>query len=379
MKTRRSALQILVITVFLIGNAFASDPIDDAINDVLAVEKNGQGNAAASKAMQTLQNATHADIPRLLEAMDKANQISANWLRGAIVSITQREGELPVDPIKGYFVDATHSQLGRLMAFELLSNNDSTFAEKTIPTLVDDSSLPLRRMGIQWHIDQAESAENPTEKLGLLALALDKARDVEQVIEISELIGEHGVSIDLQKQLGFVNQWHIVGNFDNKDEGGFDVLYGPENDLANIDLENDSYLDVEGNSVKWFSESTVDPTGLVDLVEAIGPVKGVTAYAYAVFDATEAREVDIRVGCINAHKVWVNGELTISNEVYHNGISLDKFAGQAKLNEGKNVILVKICQNEQSEPWAQQWRFQLRVCDETGKAIAPVKQEESEE
>ena len=36
---------------------------------------------------------------------------------------------------------------------------------------------------------------------------------------------------------------------------------------------------------------------------------------------------------------------------------------------GTNVILLKICQNEQTESWAQDWEFQLRVCDGLGTAV----------
>ena len=39
------------------------------------------------------------------------------------------------------------------------------------------------------------------------------------------------------------------------------------------------------------------------------------------------------------------------------------------INIMKNTILVKACQNEQTEEWTVQWEFQLRVCDETGVAI----------
>jgi hypothetical protein len=42
---------------------------------------------------------------------------------------------------------------------------------------------------------------------------------------------------------------------------------------------------------------------------------------------------------------------------------------RARLRAGKNVILLKVCQNEQSEDWAQTWQFQFRVCDATGTAI----------
>ena len=48
---------------------------------------------------------------------------------------------------------------------------------------------------------------------------------------------------------------------------------------------------------------------------------------------------------------------------------MDQYAGAGELKQGKNVILLKICQNEQTEDWAQDWKFQLRVCDPTGRAV----------
>lgn len=379
MKTRRTLLAVLGLVLCLSLNLNANDAIDDAINDVLSVEENGKGHVEAVKAMKTLQSATQADIPRLLSGMDKANKISANWLRGVIVATMQRDGEFPTAKVTEYFNDASHSHRGRLMAFELLCENDDEFAEKTIPTLISDTSLPLRRMGVDWYIKQAEESEEVQASMGALGYALEKARDIDQVMKISEMMGEKGISIDLQSQLGFINHWHIVGNFNNKDEGGFDVAYGPEKKLGEINVAEDIYEDLNGDKVSWSPCTTIDPTGVVDLVDKIGPIKGVTAYAYATFNAAEAREVDIRVGCINAHKVWVNGELVMSNEVYHNGMSADKFSSSANLKEGENVILIKVCQNEQREPWAQDWQFQVRVCDETGKAIKPAKEEEAEE
>ena len=60
----------------------------------------------------------------------------------------------------------------------------------------------------------------------------------------------------------------------------------------------------------------------------------------------------------------------ISNEVYHTGMQIDQYSAPITLKQGENRILVKICQNEQKEAWAQLYSFQLRLCDETGKAIA---------
>ena len=43
------------------------------------------------------------------------------------------------------------------------------------------------------------------------------------------------------------------------------------------------------------------------------------------------------------------------------------------LKAGPNEILIKVCQNNQSEPWAQAWNFAVRVCDKTGGKL-PLQQ-----
>jgi hypothetical protein len=40
------------------------------------------------------------------------------------------------------------------------------------------------------------------------------------------------------------------------------------------------------------------------------------------------------------------------------------------LKKGTNRILLKICQNEQEESWAQDWKFQFRITDTSGKGLA---------
>ena len=71
----------------------------------------------------------------------------------------------------------------------------------------------------------------------------------------------------------------------------------------------------------------------------------------------------------NAWKIWLNGELVFGRDEYHRGIRIDQYILPVHLNEGKNTLLVKACQNEQEQDWTVQWQFQLRVTDETGTAI----------
>jgi hypothetical protein len=61
--------------------------------------------------------------------------------------------------------------------------------------------------------------------------------------------------------------------------------------------------------------------------------------------------------------------LVFAREEYHRGMNLDQYRMRGKLKAGKNVILIKICQNEQTEDWAQRWQFQFRVVDATGTAV----------
>ncbi|HEX6987399.1 MAG TPA: hypothetical protein VF170_18620, partial [Planctomycetaceae bacterium] len=74
----------------------------------------------------------------------------------------------------------------------------------------------------------------------------------------------------------------------------------------------------------------------------------------------------------NAWKLWVNGEFLFGREEYHRGMELDQYRVPATLKPGRNVILLKILQNEQDDDWAQSYKFRLRVCDPTGVAVLPT-------
>ena len=347
-----------------------NDSLGEALAAVCTVEANGEGHESAVKAMKVINAASIDQVPEILVGMDGANKLSANWLRSAVVSIVGRSDKLPREEITAYFRDTGHSHLGRLLAFELLTDGDEELASKWIPGLIDDPSLPLREKAVAALIKSAESNEDPIQKIGGLTVALKKARNVSQVQEIAKLLAANDVSIDLQRQLGFLNAWNVVSSFDNKDEAGFEVAYGPEKDLAKIDTG--ATYDDAIEAAKWEARSTTNSTGVMDLNKVVGNVKGATAYAYTTFNASEARSAEFRIGTPNATKIWLNGKLVMANQIYHNSNSIDKFTGVGELKEGENQILIKVCQNEQKESWAQDWQFQLRICDESGLAIKPA-------
>ena len=116
----------------------------------------------------------------------------------------------------------------------------------------------------------------------------------------------------------------------------------------------------------------LDKVGEVDLNKAIGKHKDAVAYAYTVVESDRELPVEIRYGCINASKLFLNGKQVFAREEYHHGEAFDQYVAKVTLKPGKNGLLVKVCQNDQKEPYAQVWQFKLRICDTTGGA-APVR------
>jgi len=64
-----------------------------------------------------------------------------------------------------------------------------------------------------------------------------------------------------------------------------------------------------------------------------------------------------------------SGEKLFERFESHAGYNVDQYKIPAKLKKGENTILLKVCQNEQTEAWAQDWMFAARVSDATGAAI----------
>ena len=105
------------------------------------------------------------------------------------------------------------------------------------------------------------------------------------------------------------------------------------------------------------------------LNKVAGKQKNAVAYAYAVVESPQERPVEVRAASATAVKVFVNGREVLAREAYHQSFEQDSYVAAARLKKGRNAILVKVCQNNQTEPFAQNWMFQLRLTDGLGAAV----------
>ena len=374
MKIPGTLLALAVATALPLAEAEAANAkrTKQWLKAVNAVGPEGKGNEKAGKAWQRLSALDAGSITAILAGMKGSNELAENWLRSAVETIADRElkndGKLPLAALKTFVGETGHNPRARRLAFELIRRVDDAAAEKMIPGLANDPSVELRREAVQRLMAQGAKQLASGKKdaaVKTLGKALNHARDLDQINSISKDLRELGQEVDLPKHFGFLMHWNVVGPFDNTDREGFATVYPPE---KGIDLTAE--YDGKEGKVKWTELVSSDEYGMIDINKAYpGNIKEVTAYAYTEFKSKAARPIELRLGCKNAWKVWLNGKLLFGRDEYHRGMRIDQYRLRGELKAGANTILVKACQNEQKESWTKEWQFQLRACDATGTAV----------
>lgn len=353
--------------------AHAAEPAE-LISTIKSVDKKAKGNSEAGRAVTELSQAEPAVLLPVLAAFHDANPLAANYLRSAVETIVDRaiaaKKTLPRKLLESFITDLKNEPQARRLAFEILQRVDTTVVDRLIPGMLTDPSPLFRRDAVARLLDLADrlGKEGQPDLAGTLyKRALTGATDDDQVRAIAKPLRKLGEKLDLQYHFGFLTQWQIVGPFDNTKSKGFNVAYPPE---EKIDLK--ATIKGKLGPASWKPYKTTDDFGILDIAKQISPYKGAVMYCTTEYKAKAASSVQIRIGTPNAWKLWVNGRLIFANEEYHRGMKLDQYSVPVTLRAGSNTILLKICQNEQEQDWAQRYQFQIRTCNVSGIAVHPA-------
>lgn len=173
-------------------------------------------------------------------------------------------------------------------------------------------------------------------------------------------LGEYKSVEEYISKLGIVNDWLIIGPFDNIDGSGFYKVFPPEEE---IDL-NKTYAGKNGMEVKWFPSKTT--FGVMKFGNLLYPSDAVAAYALTFLYSDSEREVLIRSGSTGALTIWVNDTKVYSQDVYRT-LYIDQDTVKVQLHKGWNKLLVKVC--EEDGPW----NFVLRITDDVGNSIPSIR------
>ena len=369
---KRMLLGIMLLAGILCGRSdgFAADTAA-LIKSIKSVGGKGEGHKAAIKSLKTLQASDASALPAIVKAFDGAGPLSANWLRSAFESIADRaiasKKPLPAKQLETLIKDTSQNARARRLAYEWLLKVDAGLADRLIPSMLEDPSADFRRDAVARLLAEASSqsaAKKSEEAKKTYRTALRGAVHDDQVKKIVAELKKLGETVNLQAHFGFLSQWNVIGPFDNRDKKGFPVVYPPEKEIK-LDATYKGQL----GEVKWQPLKTADGYGIIDIGKQIENYKGSLMYAETEVESPKSQRVQFRLGTPNSWKLWVNGKLIFAREEYHRGMRMDQYRVAVDLKQGKNVILVKILQNEQTEDWAQRYQFQLRICDAAGSAV----------
>lgn len=168
------------------------------------------------------------------------------------------------------------------------------------------------------------------------------------------------------RELGFVNNWMVIGPFQNERGGYFDVSYGPQ-----TELDYDAAYDGKKRKVRWRMRPLTPVLGEVNFDAMMRPNDEVLAYALAFVEVPKATGAALRIGSDEGLKVWVNDYKVLSRDI-HRRMGFDQDVVGVMLNKGLNKILVKVAERNGD------WGFRLRITAPDGSrlAFAPLKTRE---
>jgi hypothetical protein len=347
--------------------------LSKAIAAVSAIGPEGEGNQEAIEAANILRTLSSDQLPIIFEAMKVESPVAKNWFRGIASDIVRKTGGLSDEQFEMYVKDHRHNADGRALAMEFYRTRNPSAAEVLVDASLDDPSLLIREMAVDRAIKACEEmveAKETESAIKRLTEVLSAARHPRQLESIVGKLRDLGSKVTLAESLSMIQTWQALAPFDNREEKGFEVAYAPETAFIKegaIDLKAE--YDGKNGSIVWKEIQSKDDAGVVDLAAPLEKEKGAVAYLYVEKTLDQPTDAQVRLTTKNANIVWVNGEQVMSNEVYHSGSVLDQYIGQCKLRAGVNRILIKLCQNEQTEPWAQEYQFQCRLTDPAGKPI----------
>ncbi len=163
----------------------------------------------------------------------------------------------------------------------------------------------------------------------------------------------------LTADLGFIDQWKLIGAFDNDQGRGLLAEAPPEHEI-------DFDADVRGllMPVRWRDATQMDRSGMVRLGNQVSPDRWAVAYLLTHVESDRPRDAELRVSAGDGLRVWLNGQIVIDQERIAR-LATDNIVVPIHLEQGWNRLLVKSAQDDEGA-----WVLGARITDVDGQPLA---------
>lgn len=174
-------------------------------------------------------------------------------------------------------------------------------------------------------------------------------------------INDDKKAVEYLNKLGTIDDWKILGSFDNISGSGFVKDWGAVQKAKTSDVfKNDVNADI-----RWYVPAARRFDRWFDFSDYFDITNSNTInYAQTFVQSPVNQELYMRVGTSGSLKVWLNDALVASVSEERN-CDLDVYSYKVKLQQGTNRILVQIGQSE-----IDRSNFMLRFTDENSNPVA---------
>lgn len=260
-----------------------------------------------------------------------------------------------------------------LLALSLVNwaneENEDGFKNFTSFTAVSDNSAPyLYGLWSSAIVFDGYGKKSDTQLALLNSLTRDGNNNSTLAAMANSLLAKHYEAEGNFKEaavyyakLGTINDWQIVGTFDNTSGSGFNKDFGV---LANP-KEDAVFKNKVNADVKWFKPPHVRSDRWFDFNYYFS-IGNSIMYAQTFLNSPAEQEVYFRSGNSGSLKIWVNEKL-VTNISEERNCDMDIYINNVKLNKGFNRVLVQIGESETDNA-----NFMIRVTDKEGKNISSL-------
>jgi len=161
-------------------------------------------------------------------------------------------------------------------------------------------------------------------------------------------------------ELGFIDQWLVLGPFDNEGKAGLLREDVPDREAGTAVVGGRAYSGKE-RPVRWRRLPEVFPFGWVDLGAVFRPQTHICGFATTFVEGSDKpRNITAWVGASGAYRLVFNGQTVLEERAYR-GFDVARQGVTLRLLPGQNRLTVKVCGAEEAPV------FSVRLADDKGR------------
>lgn len=256
---------------------------------------------------------------------------------------------------KKYFLAATQSDDSKAegflgLAFLAKEQDNAPEAFDRFVSFFNSSDNPLPYTYALWNTAclNPDYGKKSPEQLKFLEKLLTnpkttltlKAMTLSMLGKHYEVLGNFSKASSYYNQIQAINNWKIVGTFENISSSGFDKNYPP----VYAKSANESYPNKVGVPVQWIDIPGARKDQWVDFSYFFYYNQSIM-FGQTFINSPDSRDALLRIGTSGSLKVWLNDKLVSSFSEETNN-DLDTYLIKVKLAKGNNRLLLQIGESE---------------------------------